>query len=152
MFGRSLALALALAVSLILVACGGVASTTPGVTFRVPDPSPQPSALITAAPSTATPASTEPLPTPVPGGPTASVDIFDNGFSRAALTVARDTTVTWTNTGRRAHTVTGNNATFGSDGVVNGDGTYSYTFTEAGMFPYVCLIHNDMSGTITVTP
>ncbi len=87
----------------------------------------------------------------MPGGPIASVDIFDNGFSRADLVVAVGTTVTWGNTGRRAHTVTGKDGSFGGE-VVGSGGTYAHTFTTIGEFPYTCTIHADMSGTITVTP
>ncbi|HUU61047.1 MAG TPA: plastocyanin/azurin family copper-binding protein [Acidimicrobiia bacterium] len=29
--------------------------------------------------------------------------------------------------------------------------TYSFTFTEAGEYPYICTIHPSMQGTIIVT-
>ncbi|MDQ2725303.1 MAG: plastocyanin/azurin family copper-binding protein [Actinomycetota bacterium] len=33
-----------------------------------------------------------------------------------------------------------------------GQSKYSHTFTAAGTYPYICGIHNYMTGTIKVTP
>ncbi len=137
-----------------LAACGGAAAPTPGVTFHAPsvEPTAAPTAEVTAAPTApATPAST-PEPTAAPGGPTASVDIFDNGYTLADLTIAKGTTVTWTDTGQRSHTVTSADGTFGSDGVLTSGKTYAHTFDSPGTFAYKCLIHSDMQGTVTVMP
>lgn len=137
-----------------LAACGGATTPTPGVTFHAPsvEPTAAPTAEVTAAPTApATPAST-PEPTAAPGGPTASVDIFDNGFTLADLTIAKGTTVTWTDTGQRPHTVTSADGSFGSDGALTSGKTYSHTFVSAGSFDYVCTIHSAMHGTVTVTP
>ncbi|MEO8468807.1 MAG: cupredoxin domain-containing protein [Chloroflexota bacterium] len=143
-----------LVVVLALAACGGTAATTPGVTFHAPSATPTapPTAVVTAAPTSApTPAPT-PGPTGAPGGPTASVDVFDNGFTLADLTVTKGTTVTWTNTGQRGHTVTSADGTFGSDGVLTSGKTFAHTFDSSGTFAYKCLIHSDMQGTVTVSP
>ena len=147
MFGLVVAFAL---VAFALAACGGAASPTPGVTFRAPsaEPTAAPPAVVTAAPTLAPTAE----PTVNPGGPTASVSIFDNGFTQANLTIAKGTTVTWTNTGQRAHTVTSGAGGFGSDGVLASGKTYAHTFDSAGSFAYICTIHTAMQGTVTVTP
>lgn len=143
-----------LVVAFALAACGGASASTPGVTFRAPsaEPTAAPTAEVTAAPTIApTPAPT-PEPTAAPGGPTASVDIFDNGYTLADLTIAKGTTVTWTDTGQRSHTVTSADGTFGSDGVLTSGKTYAHTFDSPGTFAYKCLIHSDMQGTVTVMP
>lgn len=143
-----------LVVALAIAACGGSASPTPGVTFHAP--SAEPTAAPTLAPTTAPTDAPTPAPTVAatanPGGPTTAVTIFDNGFTQANITIAVGTTVTWTNTGRRAHTVTSGDGSFGSDGSLASGATYAHTFDAAGSFGYICAIHSDMSGTITVTP
>ena len=60
--------------------------------------------------------------------------------------------MTWTNTGGRAHTVTSAAGSFGSTGPLSSGATYAHAFDAAGTFGYICAIHNNMSGTITVTP
>ncbi len=143
-----------LVVAFVLAACGGSTAPTPGVTFRAPsaEPTTAPTPEATAAPTpAATPAPT-PEPTAGPGGQTASVDVFDNGFTLADLTIAKGTTVTWTDTGQRSHTVTSADGTFGSDGALTSGKTYAHTFDSAGTFAYKCTIHSDMQGTVTVTP
>lgn len=151
MFGLVAAFALA---AFALAACGGSTTPTPGVTFRAPsaEPTAAPTAEVTAASTpAATPAPT-PEPTAAPGGATASVDVFDNGFTLADLAIAKGTTVTWTDTGQRSHTVTSADGTFGSDGVLTSGKTYVHTFNSVGTFAYKCTIHSDMQGTVTVTP
>lgn len=145
---------LGLVVALALAACGGATASTPGVTFHAPsaEPTVPPTAVVTTPPTSPPTSAPTPEPTGAPGGPTASVDVFDNGFTLAKLTIARGTTVTWTDTGQRGHTVTGVDGTFGSDGVLTSGQTYAHTFDSAGTFAYKCLIHSDMQGTVTVTP
>jgi plastocyanin len=144
-------LVLGVAVAVAAGACGGGAVASVAPTFRASDATTPSPTAVPASPTAEAQKSLEPAPTAVPGGPTASVDIFDNGFSRADLGVTVGTTVTWTNTGRRAHTVTGRDGSFGGD-VVGSSATFAHTFTTSGTFPYICTIHSDMSGTITVTP
>lgn len=143
-----------LVIALAIAACGGSASPTPGVTFHAPttEPTAAPTVAPTVAPTTAPTDAPTAAPTAKPGGPTAAVTIFDNGFTQANITIAVGTTVTWTNTGGRAHTVTSGDGSFGSDGVLASGATYAHTFDAAGSFGYICTIHNDMSGTVTVTP
>ena len=135
-----------LVVAFVLAACGSSTAPTPGVTFRAPSSEP------TAAPTAEATAAPTPEPTAGPGGQTASVDVFDNGFTLADLTIAKGTTVTWTDTGQRSHTVTSADGTFGSDGALTSGKTYAHTFDSAGTFAYKCTIHSDMQGTVTVTP
>jgi plastocyanin len=78
-----------------------------------------------------------------------AVTIQGMAFSPLTLTVAVNTTVTWTNNDGVTHTVTSDAAVFNSGNVAPG-GTFSYQFTTAGTYPYHCTIHNYMTGTVIV--
>jgi plastocyanin len=80
---------------------------------------------------------------------THAVDISGFAFNPSQLTIAVGDTVTWTNSDSTSHTATADDGTFDSGDLANGD-TFSYTFTEAGAFSYVCSYHSSMTGTITV--
>jgi plastocyanin len=77
----------------------------------------------------------------------ASVSIVDFAFEPATLQVAAGETVVWTNDGLAPHTVTGD---FADSGVLNPGQTFSHTFDAEGAFDYVCAIHPDMTGSVTV--
>ena len=79
----------------------------------------------------------------------AAVSIVDFAFDPAAVEIPVGATVTWTNTGAAPHTATASDGTFDSGELAPG-ATFSHTFTAAGTFPYVCQIHPQMTGTITV--
>jgi plastocyanin len=79
----------------------------------------------------------------------ASVAIFDFGFDSASITVEVGTTVTWTNTGGVAHTVTADGGGFDS-GNIGAGGTYSFTFDTPGTYSYFCAIHPSMTGEVIV--
>jgi plastocyanin len=64
-------------------------------------------------------------------------------------------TITWTNDNRVTHTATsGENVTpdgrFNS-GIMAPAATFEHTFTEAGEYPYFCLLHPKMVGTVIVS-
>jgi plastocyanin len=81
--------------------------------------------------------------------PTAEVKIDNFSFAPATLTVAVGTTVTWSNREDVPHQVDSPNKVFKSK-VLNKDEKFSYTFSKAGSYPYVCSIHPQMTGTIVV--
>lgn len=83
-----------------------------------------------------------------PPASSASVEISGFAFSPAEITVAKGTTVTWTNRDSVAHTVT--SGTFDSGSIASG-ASYSRTFADAGAYDYHCGIHPSMTGKITVT-
>jgi plastocyanin len=88
---------------------------------------------------------------PAGGAVTAhTVTIKNFGFTPAAVTVREGTTVTWTNTDEEPHTVTATGGPFRS-GALGAGGTYRYTFTKPGRYPYLCTIHPFMRGTVVVT-
>jgi plastocyanin len=88
--------------------------------------------------------------TATPGTPT-SVVIKNFAFSPSTLTVRKGSTVTWTNDGGVGHTVSATDRSFTSRELQHG-ATFQFTFDTPGSHAYICAIHPDMMGTITVTP
>lgn len=82
------------------------------------------------------------------GGEGADVRIVDNAFDPAEIQVSAGTSVDWENTGDATHTVTFDDGDDSGD--LNSGATYSRTFDDAGEFAYVCSIHPQMTGTVTV--
>jgi plastocyanin len=125
-----------ISLALLVAACSGGATTAP-----------------TAA--AGTPAGSAAAGSPAAGG--SAVSIVDFAFNPTTLTVAKGTSVTWTNTGTSGHTVSADDKSFDSDAsntnatLANG-ATFSHTFDTAGTFAYHCKVHSSMTGTITVTP
>jgi plastocyanin len=79
-----------------------------------------------------------------------SVTIGDFFFRPQDVTVTAGEAVTWTNEGTvpEGHTATGDGF---DSGVLKEGQSFSHTFEEAGSFDYVCTLHPNMRGTITVT-
>ncbi len=85
--------------------------------------------------------------------PTLAVSIKNYAFTPENITIAAGTRVTWTNNDIMAHTATslaGTPVAFDS-AILNPGMSYSYTFTQAGTYPYYCMIHPWMRGNVTVT-
>jgi plastocyanin len=80
----------------------------------------------------------------------ASVSIVDFAFDPGSVAVDAGGTVTWTNQGPSAHTVTADDGSFDS-GTMNAGDTYSFTFMSAGTFSYHCAIHPNMVGSVAVS-
>lgn len=78
-----------------------------------------------------------------------TVDLEANCFGPTVLHVEPGTTVTWTNQDNVVHTVTGAGGIFGSTQLLKDD-TFSHTFDESGVFPYVCVVHPTMLGAVVV--
>ena len=98
--------------------------------------------------------STKPSP-PAPSVGTGSAvrmqsDSYYGGiFSPTTLNTTVGTTVTWTNADSQTH------QTVSDTGVWNGGDvaptrTFSFTFATPGSYPYKCLLHPGMSGTVVV--
>ena len=125
-----------LAAGLLLAACTGAAPTS------------------TRAPS----ATTTPSPTATraagPGAPPAVRESDIRSFTLESFAIAVGTKVTWTNQDSAQHTVTAGTPgriadTFDSD-ILDRGRQFSFTFAQAGTFPYWCRIHPQMTGTVTV--
>src|SRR5215203_1617616 len=78
-----------------------------------------------------------------------SVDIGDNFFDPPDATVEPGSTITWTNSGARPHTVTADDGSFDS-GVLNPGESYTVAFDGQGTVTYHCTIHPEMRGSVTV--
>ena len=91
-----------------------------------------------------------------PGPSRPEVTIYDGGltddfvFNPLTISVKVGDTVTWTNIGGLAHTITAADGSFDS-GLVNPLGTFSHTFASAGTYSYVCKQHYWMKATVTVS-
>lgn len=78
------------------------------------------------------------------------VRIANFAFGPSNFTVSAGTTVTWTNDDSVDHTIVATDTSFISKNIGKGQ-TFDHTFDTAGTFAYVCGIHSQMHGTITVT-
>jgi plastocyanin len=90
------------------------------------------------------------------GGTPGALEVWAQSvqFTPSSRTVAVGSTVTWTNKDATTHTVT-SGTTGHPDGVFDSgnlsqNGTFSFTFNQAGTYHFYCRIHSSMSGTIIV--
>ena len=83
----------------------------------------------------------------------------ENAYSPREITVTVGTTISWVNNDAIAHTVTSgfSDGTVGEadglfdSGFMNEGDVFTYTFDEVGEFPYYCIPHPWMTGTVIVT-
>ena len=79
-----------------------------------------------------------------------------DGRTSGDVAIVTGDTIIWKNADTAAHTVTSGTPTDGPDDIFDsglyGPGkSFSYRFTEVGSYPYYCIVHPWMVGTITVT-
>src|SRR5215216_3077418 len=85
----------------------------------------------------------------VPGASNLTTD----AFSPNPIQVSVGTTVTWTNDDAQPHTVNAGEYATPSrlfDSYIPPAGTFQHTFTEPGEYPYFCILHPNMVGTVEV--
>jgi len=100
-----------------------------------------------AAATTTTPATnTKPALPPVE-----YVEIINNAFAPASITVKIGTVVKWSNNDAAPHLIIADKGPFQSPTLKQTD-SFTFTFTQLGEFPYHCGIHTNMKGTVIVTP
>jgi plastocyanin len=94
--------------------------------------------------------------------PQGSSSLTDDAYIPNPVEVNVGATVTWINDDFTTHTATSGDPGSGSNGIFGGSedspeiigpegDTQSYTFDEAGEFPYYCTLHPSMVGTVVVT-
>jgi len=88
-------------------------------------------------------------------GGTGEVSMEGIAFEPADITVKTGDTVTWTNNEAVGHDVTkeggsGPDFSSGEPGAMQEGDTFEQTFDMPGMIEYVCTVHSNMTGTVTV--
>jgi nitrite reductase (NO-forming) len=87
----------------------------------------------------------------VPGSSSLTTD----AYSPNPVQVSTGATLTWTNDDAQPHTATSGAAVIPDgnfdSGIMAPAATFDFTFTEAGEFPYFCLLHPNMVGTVSVS-
>ena len=89
-------------------------------------------------------------------------ELTDDAYTPNPVEVVVGDTVTWINDDSTAHTVTSGTSESGPTGMFGGSdespellepdgGSQSFTFEEAGEFPYYCIPHPNMVGEVIVT-
>jgi plastocyanin len=131
-----------------------VTETTPHGTFH-DFPASQPNLPIMASNTTGNATGHAAMPgiaaTPGPGGASSQepqIVIMAREYMGGTLTVPVGTKVTWVSKDSEPHTVTSDSGLF--NGMLNLNGSFSFTFTEAGTYKYHCENRPEMTGTITV--
>ncbi|QLH11859.1 PEFG-CTERM sorting domain-containing protein [Nitrosarchaeum sp. AC2] len=80
-----------------------------------------------------------------------------SGLATGDIDIFVGDTVVWQNADTAKHTITSGTVEDGPDGIFGGSNfispgqSYKFTFTQTGQFPYYCLIHPWMTGTVFVT-
>ena len=137
--GFAHAAARGLALAVVTTSCGAAPSLpapTAAATVQVV-------ATATTAPSiTASPTSSAAV---------ALIEMGDNFFDPSQLTVKVGTTITWKVVGQSTHDLAARDGSFINRTMSFGQ-SFSFTFTKAGLYPYICMQHegDGMIGEVTV--
>lgn len=84
-------------------------------------------------------------------GETIQVSMKDIKYTPREVTAKVGDKIVWTNDDPIPHTVTAEKGETFDSGNVNSGDTYEYTPRKAGEISYVCTIHPNQTGTLTVT-
>lgn len=122
-----------MAAALLIAGCSGDSGDAASTTTRKPRP------------VTTTTSQTEHKPTNL------TVDVSGMKYSPADATIKVGETVTWKFSDKAPHNVQGiGDKAMGINSPIIDKGEWSYTFTQPGTYRYLCSLHPDMRGTITV--
>ena len=93
--------------------------------------------------------------TNAPGSATPGCEETDDCFIPSTVTIHPGGTVTFDNTDNAAHTATGGSPTDGPSGafdtsLIMAGGSATITFDDEGTYPYFCMVHPWMVGTVIV--
>jgi plastocyanin len=95
----------------------------------------RPTQSVSAAPVTATPASTTSA-----DDKTVVVQLGEHFFDPSSIAIRVGTTVVWRNNGQQTHDIHARDGSFDSP-LVNPGNTFTFTFTKPGLYPYYCIPH-----------
>ena len=82
-------------------------------------------------------------------GTASDTNCGDKCYIPSTVTIAVGGKVTWKNVDSAAHTSTASDGSFDTS-LVNAGASASNTFNTAGSYPYMCILHPWMKGTVTV--
>ncbi len=99
--------------------------------------------------STSEVVATEKVAANTPAGETQEISMIDFSFSPAYVSVAKGTTVVWTNKDITDHNVTMDALAISTPTLAPGN-SFSYKFESDGSFDYMDVLHPDMKGQIIV--
>ncbi|WP_280339105.1 cupredoxin domain-containing protein [Nocardia neocaledoniensis] len=121
------------AATLFAAGCSGDADDAASTTTRKPRP------------VSTTTTQTEQKPTNL------TVEVSGMKYSPADATIKVGQTVTWKFSDKAPHNVQGiGDKAMGINSPIIDKGEWSYTFTQPGTYRYLCSLHPDMRGTVTV--
>ncbi|MBF6327440.1 plastocyanin/azurin family copper-binding protein [Nocardia transvalensis] len=104
-----------------------------------------------ASPSTTASATSTTAPATAAQPATVTVEVDDMKFSPADVSIRVGGTVTWKFSDRFPHAVQGiGDAAMGINSPITENGEWSHTFTVPGTYRYLCPLHPEMRGTVTV--
>lgn len=92
----------------------------------------------------------EPAKATKPAANANAVNISKTNFAPHTLSVAVGTTITWTNKDTVIHTIVSDTGSTLNSGPVNPGATFTFTFSQAGTFPYHASDNKELTGTIIV--
>jgi plastocyanin len=78
------------------------------------------------------------------------IDIVNTGFSPALIEINAGDTVQWTNRDPIKHEIAFVDLAIDDSGILDGNGTFTFTFNEPGEYTFVCGPHPGMSGKVVV--
>lgn len=76
--------------------------------------------------------------------------ILDGAFDPGRTTIAPGTTVVWSNTDDKTHSVVSDDGSFAGSGPLGPTSTFSHTFERPGDYAYHCRFHPEMTGSLLV--
>jgi plastocyanin len=91
-----------------------------------------------------------PETTATTGAKPVEIDIINTGFSPALIEIDAGDTVQWTNQDPIKHEIAFLDLAIDDSGILDGNGTFTFTFDEPGEYTFVCGPHPGMSGKIVV--
>lgn len=91
------------------------------------------------------------MPTPTPIEGYGFIDIVDNQYQPALITIHANSIVSWENLDLVDHSVTSDTGVWDSGTLAHGQ-KYQFTFTTVGSYPYHCTFHPGMTGMVIVVP
>ena len=101
--------------------------------------------------SSGTPSASSSSAPKTPVGPVSAIIIKGGKYRPKNVTIKVGSTLTWTNNDTTPQSVTSDTPGAFDSGQIAPSGTWSYTFTKAGVFPYHSTAQTGTYGTITVT-